>query len=43
MKTQITTILKKTKAGNPDFLVWDSLQHIIGYIEAKNPAITNKD
>ena len=33
----ITTLPKKTEAGNPDFRVWDGKQHIIGYIEAKEP------
>jgi hypothetical protein len=36
-KTQITTLPKKTEAGNPDFRVWDGQQHIVGYIEAKKP------
>jgi predicted helicase len=36
-KTQITTLPKKTEAGNPDFRVWDGKQHITGYIEAKRP------
>src|SRR5665811_1485513 len=36
-KTQITTLPKKTEAGNPDFRVWDGKQHIVGYIEAKAP------
>lgn len=36
-KTQITTLPKKTEAGNPDFRVWDGKQHIVGYIEAKVP------
>ncbi len=35
----ITTLPKKTDAGNPDFRVWDGKQHIIGYIEAKAPAV----
>ncbi len=34
---QITTLPKKTEAGNPDFRVWDGKQHIVGYIEAKAP------
>ncbi len=34
---QITTLPKKTEAGNPDFRIWDGKQHIIGYIEAKRP------
>ena len=34
-KTQITTLPKKTDAGNPDFRVWDGTQHIVGYVEAK--------
>ena len=33
----ITTLPKKTEAGNPDFRVWDGSQHIVGYIEAKKP------
>ncbi|MCK4232886.1 DNA methyltransferase, partial [candidate division WOR-3 bacterium] len=33
----ITTLPKKTEAGNPDFRIWDGTQHIIGYIEAKAP------
>src|SRR5258705_11926557 len=36
-KIQITTLPKKTEAGNPDFRVWDGKQHIVGYIEAKKP------
>ena len=34
---QITTLPKKTEAGNPDFRIWDGNQHIIGYVEAKKP------
>ncbi len=36
-KIQITTLPKKTEAGNPDFRVWDGKQQIVGYIEAKKP------
>ncbi|MCK4329075.1 N-6 DNA methylase [candidate division WOR-3 bacterium] len=36
---QITTLPKKTEAGNPDFRIWDGRQHIVGYIEAKAPTI----
>jgi predicted helicase len=36
-KTQVTTLPKKTEAGNPDFRVWDGKQNIVGYIEAKKP------
>ena len=36
-KTQITTLPKKTEAGNPDFRIWDGKQSIVGYIEAKKP------
>ncbi|MCX8026493.1 MAG: hypothetical protein N3A62_01375, partial [Thermodesulfovibrionales bacterium] len=32
----ITTLPKKTEAGNPDFRIWDGNQHITGYIEAKD-------
>jgi predicted helicase len=34
---QITTLPKKTEAGNPDFRVWDGKKQIVGYIEAKKP------
>lgn len=40
---QVTTLPKKTEAGNPDFRVWDGKQHIIGYIEAKNPQTDDLD
>lgn len=42
-KVHITTLPKKTEAGNPDFRVWDGKQHIIGYIEAKAPTIEDLD
>jgi predicted helicase len=35
--THITSLPKRTEAGNPDFRVWDGKQHIVGYIEAKAP------
>ncbi|MBN2089794.1 N-6 DNA methylase [candidate division KSB1 bacterium] len=36
---KVITLPKKTEAGNPDFRIWDSKQHIVGYIEAKAPTI----
>ena len=39
----ITTLPKKTEAGNPDFRIWDGKQHITGYIEAKDPSVENLD
>ncbi len=33
----VTVLPKQTEAGNPDFRVWDGRQHIVGYIEAKQP------
>ena len=39
----ITTLPKKTEAGNPDFRVWDGKQHIFGYIEAKAPTVSYLD
>jgi REP element-mobilizing transposase RayT len=39
----ITTLPKKTEAGNPDFRLWDDKQHIFGYIEAKAPTVTYLD
>ena len=37
----ITTLPKKTDAGNPDFRIWDGKQQIVGYIEAKTPPFTS--
>ena len=42
-KFHITTLPKKTEAGNPDFRVWDGKQHIVGYIEAKAPTLEHLD
>ncbi|MDI6788096.1 MAG: N-6 DNA methylase, partial [Planctomycetota bacterium] len=42
-KVQITTLPKKTEAGNPDFRIWDGNLHITGYIEAKHPSEKNLD
>jgi len=39
----ITIVPKKTEAGNPDFRIWDGRNHITGYIEAKDPSVTNLD
>ncbi len=39
----ITTLPKKTEAGNPDFRIWDGKQHIVGYIEAKELSVKNLD
>jgi len=33
----VTTLPKKTEAGNPDFRVWDGKRSIVGYLEAKTP------
>ena len=41
--THITTLPKKTDAGNPDFRIWDGKQQIVGYIEAKAPTVENLD
>jgi len=40
---QITTLPKKTEAGNPDFRIWDGKQRIFGYIEAKAPTVNYLD
>jgi len=42
-KVDITILPKKTEAGNPDFRIWDGSNHITGYIEAKDPSVTNLD
>jgi len=39
----ITTLPKRTEAGNPDFRIWDGKNHITGYLEAKDPSHTNLD
>ena len=39
----VTILPKKTEAGNPDFRIWDGKNHVIGYIEAKIPSVTNLD
>lgn len=39
----VTTLPKKTDAGNPDFRVWDGQHHIVGYVEAKAPSVENLD
>ena len=39
----VTTLPKKTEAGNPDFRIWDGKQHIVGYIEAKDPTVEYLD
>ena len=39
----ITILPKKTEAGNPDFRIWDGKFHITGYIEAKDPSVSNLD
>jgi len=33
----ITTLPKRTEAGNPDFRLWNGTNRIVGYIEAKRP------
>ncbi len=42
-QVQVTTLPKKTDAGNPDFRIWDGKQHIVGYIEVKAPTIEDLD
>jgi len=39
----VTILPKKTEAGNPDFRIWDGKNHITGYIEAKDPSVSNLD
>ena len=38
----VTTLPKKTEAGNPDLRIWDGKQHIVGYVEAKAPIFSVK-
>ncbi len=37
----VRTLPKKTDAGNPDFRIWNGIDRITGYIEAKQPLETN--
>lgn len=39
----ITTLPKRTEAGNPDFRLWNGTDRIVGYIEAKKPTETRLD
>lgn len=39
----VTTLPKKTEAGNPDFRVWNGQDRIVGYIEAKKPTAGSLD
>ncbi|MCK4389053.1 MAG: N-6 DNA methylase [Desulfobacterales bacterium] len=42
-EAHVTTLPKKTEAGNPDFRVWNGQDQITGYIEAKKPTEENLD
>jgi hypothetical protein len=35
---RVTTLPKATDAGNPDFRLWNGLDRIVGYVEAKKPS-----
>jgi hypothetical protein len=37
----VTTLPKKTEAGNPDSRLWNGKDRIVGYIEAKKPTEEN--
>ena len=34
----VTTLPKRTDAGNPDFRLWNGADSIVGYVEAKKPS-----
>ncbi len=36
-QVHVTTLPKATDAGNPDFRLWNGINRIVGYIEAKKP------
>lgn len=36
-QVRVTTLPKKTDAGNPDFRLWNGSDRIVGYVEAKKP------
>ena len=39
----LTVPPRQTEAGSPDMRVWSGQQHVTGYIEAKEPGVTNLD
>lgn len=39
----VTTLPKPTEGGNPDFLLWNGTDRIIGYVEAKKPTAERLD
>ncbi len=41
--TTLTVLPRETEAGNPDMRVWSGDQHVIGYVECKEPNQTNLD
>ncbi len=42
-EVHVTTLPKRTDAGNPDFRLWNGSDRIIGYVEAKRPGEENLD
>jgi hypothetical protein len=42
-EVHVTTLPKRTDAGNPDFRLWNGSDRIIGYVEAKRPTEENLD
>ncbi|MFZ2413708.1 MAG: type ISP restriction/modification enzyme [Candidatus Cryosericum sp.] len=41
--TTLTVLPRETEAGNPDMRVWSGDQHVIGYVECKEPNQANLD
>lgn len=39
----VTSLPKRTEAGNPDFRVWDGKAKVVGYIEAKDLSVQDLD
>lgn len=39
----VTTLPKATDAGNPDLRLWNGMDRIVGYVEAKKPTEENLD
>jgi len=37
MQVHVTTLPKQTDAGNPDFRLWNGIDRVVGYVEAKKP------
>ncbi len=42
-RTDITILPRSIEGNNPDFRIWDGRQKVTGYVEAKDPSVTDLD